>query len=67
MATNTETYRSARDQLVGLIGDYRQAVDTFEWPRLTGLLQPSRPRLDRLLDQIDYSSPKVRRGAFVWL
>ena len=23
MATNTETYRSARDQLVGLIGDYR--------------------------------------------
>ena len=36
MATNTETYRSARDQLVGLIGDYHQAVDTFEWPRLTG-------------------------------
>ena len=36
MATNTEKYRSARDQLVGLIGDYQQAVDTFEWPRLSG-------------------------------
>ena len=36
MATNTEKYRNARDQLVALIGDYQKAVDTFEWPRLTG-------------------------------
>jgi acetyl-CoA synthetase len=37
MATNTEIYRSARDQLVGLIGDYDKAVETFTWPRLTGM------------------------------
>ena len=37
MATNTERYRHARDELVGLIGDYEQAVNTFEWPRLTGI------------------------------
>ncbi len=36
MATNTDNYRNARDQLVGLIGDYQKAVDTFAWPRLTG-------------------------------
>jgi acetyl-CoA synthetase len=36
MATNTEIYRAARDQLVGLIGDYDKAVETFTWPRLTG-------------------------------
>jgi acetyl-CoA synthetase len=36
MATNTEIYRSARDQLVDLIGDYDKAVETFTWPRLTG-------------------------------
>ena len=36
MASNTEKYRGARDQLVGLIGDYQQAVDTFQWPQLTG-------------------------------
>ena len=36
MATNTDKYRNARDQLVGLIGDYQKAVETFAWPRLTG-------------------------------
>jgi acetyl-CoA synthetase len=36
MATNTDIYRTARDQLVGLIGDYDKAVETFTWPRLTG-------------------------------
>ena len=36
MGTNTELYRSARDQLVEVIGDYDKAVATFEWPRLTG-------------------------------
>ena len=34
MGTNTELYRSARDQLVAAITDYDQAVATFQWPRL---------------------------------
>ncbi|HEY5840040.1 MAG TPA: AMP-binding protein, partial [Mycobacterium sp.] len=36
MGTNTDLYRSARDQLVDVITDYDKAVATFEWPRLTG-------------------------------
>lgn len=36
MATNTDIYRTARDQLVDLIGDYDKAVDTFAFPLLTG-------------------------------
>ena len=36
MATNTDLYRTARDQLVELLGDYDKAVDTFAFPRLTG-------------------------------
>jgi acetyl-CoA synthetase len=36
MGTNTDLYRSARDQLVDLIGDYDKAVDAFSWPSLTG-------------------------------
>ncbi|CAN5402332.1 AMP-binding protein [soil metagenome] len=36
MGTNTDLYRSARDQLVALIGDYDKAVDEFAWPQLTG-------------------------------
>ncbi|WP_102145332.1 AMP-binding protein [Mycobacterium hubeiense] len=36
MATNTEVYRSARDQLVAAIGDYDKAVQTFTWSRVTG-------------------------------
>lgn len=36
MTTNTERYREARDHLVEVIGDYDKAVETFEWPRLTG-------------------------------
>ena len=35
-ATNTDRYRSARDQLCGVIDDYDTAVATFRWPRLTG-------------------------------
>jgi acetyl-CoA synthetase len=34
--SNTDLYRSARDQLVDAISDYDKAVETFEWPRLTG-------------------------------
>lgn len=34
--SNTDVYRSARDQLVDVISDYDKAVETFEWPRLTG-------------------------------
>src|SRR6201988_4952307 len=36
MTTNTDLYRTARDQLVDLIGDYDKAVATFAWPQLTG-------------------------------
>src|SRR6478735_4742844 len=36
MTTNTDLYRSARDQLVDLIGDYDTAVEAFAWPQLTG-------------------------------
>ncbi|CAN5291686.1 AMP-binding protein [soil metagenome] len=34
--SNTDRYRSARDQLVEVIADYALAVETFEWPRITG-------------------------------
>jgi len=36
MATNTDIYRTARDHLVDLIGDYDKAVETFAFPQLTG-------------------------------
>ena len=36
MGTNTDLYRSARDQLVDLISDYDKAVEAFAWPQLTG-------------------------------
>jgi acetyl-CoA synthetase len=36
MTTNTDLYRTARDQLVEVIGDYDEAVDAFAWPQLTG-------------------------------
>jgi acetyl-CoA synthetase len=36
MGTNTDLYRSARDQLVALISDYDKAVEEFSWPELTG-------------------------------
>ena len=36
MMTNTDLYRTARDQLVDLIGDYAKAVEAFAWPQLTG-------------------------------
>src|SRR3954468_8010483 len=36
MTTNTDLYRTARDHLVDVIGDYDKAVETFAWPRLTG-------------------------------
>jgi acetyl-CoA synthetase len=37
MTTNTHLYRTARDQLVDLIGDYDKAVEAFAWPQLTGI------------------------------
>ncbi|MET0704706.1 MAG: AMP-binding protein [Mycobacterium sp.] len=36
MGSNTDLYRSARDQLVALISDYDKAVEEFSWPPLTG-------------------------------
>ena len=36
MTTNTDLYRTARDQLVEVIGDYDKAVEAFAWPQLTG-------------------------------
>ncbi|MDF2825735.1 MAG: AMP-dependent synthetase [Mycobacterium sp.] len=35
--SNTDLYRSARDQLVDVIGDYDKAVQTFTWPQVTGM------------------------------
>jgi acetyl-CoA synthetase len=37
MVTNTDLYRSARDQLVGVLDDYATAVETFAFPQLTGV------------------------------
>ncbi|NMO00931.1 AMP-binding protein [Gordonia sp. TBRC 11910] len=34
--TNTELYRSSRDQLIETISDYDRAVAEFRWPQLTG-------------------------------
>jgi acetyl-CoA synthetase len=36
MASNTDLYRNARDQLFEVIGDYDKAIETFSFPRLTG-------------------------------
>ncbi|GAS86529.1 AMP-binding protein [Mycolicibacterium brisbanense] len=35
-ATNSDLYRTARDQLVAAIADYDKAVATFAWPQITG-------------------------------
>lgn len=35
-ATNSDRYRSARDQLVAAIADYDKAVETFAWPQISG-------------------------------
>ena len=34
--SNTDRYRTARDQLVDVIADYGTALATFQWPTLTG-------------------------------
>ncbi|MHA0288996.1 AMP-binding protein [Mycobacterium sp. C3-094] len=36
MTTNTDRYRAARDHLIEMIGEYDTAVETFEWPSITG-------------------------------
>ncbi|KXT58411.1 AMP-binding protein [Gordonia sp. PS3] len=36
MTTNTELYRSSRDQMIELIHDYDRAVREFRWPEITG-------------------------------
>src|ERR1700754_4878039 len=37
MVTNTDLYRSARDQLVSVLDNYAKAVETFAFPQLTGV------------------------------
>jgi len=37
MVTNTDLYRSARDQLVSVLDDYARAVESFAFPQLTGV------------------------------
>ena len=54
MATNTDLYRSARDQLVALIGDYDKAVDDVRVAAAHRLLQLG----DRLVRR---RSPASRR------
>src|SRR5689334_7847568 len=36
MATNTDLFRTARDQLVAVMDDYDAAVGEFAWPPVTG-------------------------------
>lgn len=36
VASNTDRYRGARDQLVATIADYAQAVEEFAWPQISG-------------------------------
>ncbi|WP_066899476.1 AMP-binding protein [Mycolicibacterium houstonense] len=36
VASNTDRYRGARDQLVATIADYEKAVEGFAWPQLDG-------------------------------
>ncbi|ORA34936.1 AMP-binding protein [Mycobacterium aquaticum] len=36
MVSNTDRYRTARDQLVAAISDYDKAVETFSWPQIAG-------------------------------
>ncbi|MGV0738424.1 AMP-binding protein [Mycobacterium syngnathidarum] len=36
VASNTDRYRGARDQLVATIADYDRAVDEFAWPQISG-------------------------------
>ncbi|WKG02561.1 AMP-binding protein [Mycolicibacterium sp. HK-90] len=36
VASNTDRYRGARDQLVATIADYEKAVEGFAWPQLSG-------------------------------
>jgi acetyl-CoA synthetase len=36
MVSNTDRYRTARDQLVAAIADYDKAVETFSWPQIAG-------------------------------
>ncbi|WP_166906395.1 AMP-binding protein [Mycobacterium sp. DL440] len=36
VASNTDRYRSARDQLVATIADYGRAVEEFAWPQISG-------------------------------
>ncbi|MGW4098605.1 AMP-binding protein [Mycobacterium sp. NPDC004974] len=36
VASNTDRYRGARDQLVATIADYPRAVEEFEWPQISG-------------------------------
>ncbi|OFB36020.1 AMP-dependent synthetase [Mycolicibacterium sp. (ex Dasyatis americana)] len=36
VASNTDRYRGARDQLVATIAEYGRAVDEFAWPQISG-------------------------------
>ncbi|MFV8049410.1 AMP-binding protein [Mycobacterium sp. 48b] len=36
VASNTDRYRGARDQLVATIADYARAVEEFAWPQISG-------------------------------
>lgn len=36
VASNTDRYRGARDQLVATIADYPRAVEEFAWPQISG-------------------------------
>lgn len=62
MVTNTDMYRAARDRLVASIGDYRQAVDTFSWPQLTGAFNWATDWFDVIA-----RSPERAERAALWI
>ncbi|MUL64424.1 AMP-dependent synthetase [Mycobacterium sp. CBMA 234] len=62
LATNTDAYRAARDGLVASIGDYRQALDTFRWPQLTGAFNWATDWFDVIA-----RSPERAEQAALWI
>ncbi|GAA1481193.1 AMP-binding protein [Gordonia sinesedis] len=57
--TNTARYRSSRDQMIDLIGDYDTAVRDFRWPDLTG-------RFNWAIDWFD-SFARGNGGIALWI
>jgi acetyl-CoA synthetase len=62
MATNTDLYRSARDQLVSVLDNYAKAVETFAFPQLTGVFNWATDWFDTIAH-----APGVSGRAALWI